>query len=58
MIFLGNFVEEKDAQMKVLNEGNGYAGGISGWTIAGWSAVVLCMVILTCAIGYFKKSIE
>jgi hypothetical protein len=44
--------------MKVVNEGNGSAGGVTGWTIAGWAAVILCLVILTCAIAYFKKSIE
>jgi hypothetical protein len=44
--------------MKVLNEGDGAAGGVTVWTIAGWGAVILCLVILTCAVAYFKKSIE
>ena len=58
MTFLGHFVEEKDAQMEVLDEGNGYAARISGWSIAGWVAVIICLVVLIYAIGYFKKSIE
>ena len=59
MTFLGHFVEEKNAQMETLDEGNGYdASGISGWSIAGWVAVIICLVVLICDIGYFKKSIE
>ena len=43
--------------MEVLSEGNGDSA-VSGWSIAGWIAVVSCLVVLICAIGYFKKTIE
>ena len=59
MTFAGHFVEEKDAKMETLDEGNGYDdSGMSGWSIAGWVAVIVCLVVLIGAIGYFKKSIE
>jgi hypothetical protein len=59
MTFAGHFVEEKDAEMETLDEGNGYDdSGMSGWSIAGWVAVITCLVVLIGAIGYFKKSIE
>jgi Na+-transporting methylmalonyl-CoA/oxaloacetate decarboxylase gamma subunit len=44
--------------MKVLKEDDGAASGVTIWTIAGWGAVILCLLILICAVAYFKKSIE
>ena len=58
MKFAGHFVEEPEAEMKTLDEGNGYNDGMSAWSIAGWVAVLTCFVVLIGVIGYFKKSVE
>ena len=44
--------------MEVLNEDDGAVHGVTIWTAAGWAAVVLCLLILVCAVKYFKKSVE
>ena len=31
--------------MKVLNESDGAVHGVTIWTIAGWGAVILCLLI-------------
>ena len=54
----GNFIEDKSSKMETLNESDGAVHGVTIWTMAGWSAVVLCLLILVCAVMYFKKSIE
>ena len=59
MKFAGHLVEEQEAEMKTLDEGNGYDdSGMSGWAIAGWVAVLTCFIVLIGVVGYFKKSIE
>ena len=54
----GNFVEDKSPKMETLNESDGAVHGMTIWTVAGWSRVILTLLILVCAVMYFKKSIE
>ena len=54
----GNFIEDKSSKMETLNESDGAVHGVTIWTMAGWSGVILTLLILVCAVTYFKKSIE
>ena len=54
----GNFIEDKSSKMETLNESDGATHGFTIWTMAGWSGVILTLLILVCAVMYFKKSIE
>ena len=54
----GNFIEDKSSKMETLNESDGAVHGMTIWTMAGWSGVILTLLILACAVIYFKKSIE
>ena len=59
MKFAGHFVEEQEAEIKTLDEGNSYNdSGMSGWAIAGCVVVLTCFIVLIGVVGYFKKSIE
>ena len=53
----GNFVEEVEPELKELETGSGNEGA-SHWSIVGWVGVCTCIIVLTCVVGYFKKSIE
>ena len=55
--FSGNFVEEEQPELKELDTESGNKGA-SHWSILGWAGLCTCVVVLTCVIGYFKKSIE
>ena len=55
--FAGNFVEEVEPELKELETESGNEGA-SHWSILGWAGLCTCVVVLTCVIGYFKKSIE
>ena len=54
----GNFVEDKSPKMETLNESDGAVHAMTIWTMAGWSGVILTLLILVCAVIYFKKSVE
>ena len=54
----GNFIEDKSSKMETLNESDGAVHGMTIWTMAGWAGVLLTLLILVCAVIYFKKSVE
>ena len=54
----GNFIKDKSSKMETLNESDGAVHGMTIWTMAGWSGVILTLLILVCAVIYFKKSVE
>ena len=58
MKFSGNFVEEPEAKMEKLDEGNGDHEGMSAWAIGVWVTVLICAVVIIGIFGFLKKSIE